>query len=132
VTIASRQTPLSVHLTVQESAARGQSLTAATSPHKAYSASTDDLILQLRLYRIEKIILAGPVGNLCVEAHMPDFIEHGFEVVMVRDPTAGSSNEEGDGYQAALVNWRFLAYALWSTAETVSLIEKTAMEKTAA
>jgi nicotinamidase-related amidase len=100
--------------------------TIVTSPHKVYSASTNDLILQLRRYRIEKIILAGPVGNLCVEAHMRDFIEHGFEVVMVRDATAGTSNEEGDGYQAALVNWRFMAHGLWSTAETVILIEKTA------
>ena len=100
--------------------------TIVTSPHKVYDASTNDLILQLRRYRIEKIVLAGPVGNLCVEAHMRDFIEHGFEVVMVRDATAGTSNEEGDGYQAALVNWRFMAHALWSTAETVSLIEKTA------
>src|SRR5262245_36737760 len=100
--------------------------TVVASPHKAYGASTNDLILQLRRYRIEKIILAGPVGNLCVEAHMRDFIEHGFEVVMVRDATAGTSNEEGDGYQAALVNWRFMADALWSNAEPVSLIEKTA------
>ena len=43
---------------------------------------------------------AGPVGNLCVEAHMRDFIEHGFEVAMVRDATAGACNEEGGGYRA--------------------------------
>jgi biuret amidohydrolase len=100
--------------------------TIVTSPHKAYGASTNDVILQLRRYRIEKIVLAGPVGNLCVEAHMRDFIENGFEVAMVRDATAGATTEEGDGYQAALVNWRFLAHALWSTSETVSLIEKAA------
>ena len=51
--------------------------TIVTSPHKAYGTSTNDMILQLRRYRIEKIVLAGPVGNLCVEAHMRDFIEHG-------------------------------------------------------
>jgi biuret amidohydrolase len=100
--------------------------TIVTSPHKAYGTSTNDMILQLRRYRIEKIILAGPVGNLCVEAHMRDFIEHGFEVAVVRDATAGATNEEGDGYQAALINWRFMAHALWSTAQTVSLIEKIA------
>jgi biuret amidohydrolase len=97
--------------------------TIVTSPHKAYGTSTNDMILQLRRYRIEKIILAGPVGNLCVEAHLRDFIEHGFEVAMVRDATAGTANEEGDGYQAALINWRFIAHALWSTAEVVRLIE---------
>ena len=99
--------------------------TIVTSPHKAYGTSTNDMILQLRRQRIEKIILAGPVGNLCVEAHLRDFIEHGFEVAMVRDATAGTSNEEGDGYQAALINWRFIAHALWSTAEAVGRIEAT-------
>ena len=42
---------------------------------------------------------------------------------MVRDATAGTSNEEGDGYQAAMINWRFLAHALWSTSNAVRLIE---------
>jgi nicotinamidase-related amidase len=97
--------------------------TIVTSPHKAYGTSTNDMILQLRRYRIEQIILAGPVGNLCVEAHLRDFIELGFEVAMVRDATAGARNEEGDGYQAALINWRFLAHALWSTAEAVKRIK---------
>jgi len=104
---------------------RGENAIVA-SPHKAYGTSTNDLILQLRRYRIEKIILAGPVGNLCVEAHLRDFIEQGFEVAMVRDATAGTTNEEGDGYQAALVNWRFIAHALWTTAEAVRLIKASA------
>jgi nicotinamidase-related amidase len=103
--------------------------TIVTSPHKAYGTSTNDMILQLRRYRIEKIVLAGPVGNLCVESHLRDFIEHGFEVAMVRDATAGASNEEGDGYHAALINWRFLAHALWTTAEAVKRIEATAASK---
>jgi nicotinamidase-related amidase len=104
--------------------------TIITSPHKAYGTSTNDMILQLRRYRIEQIILAGPVGNLCVEGHLRDFIEHGFVVAMVRDATAGARNEEGDGYQAALVNWRFLAHALWSTAQTVALVEEAARRRT--
>jgi len=99
--------------------------TIVTSPHKAYGTETNDMIFQLRRYRIEKIVLAGPVGNLCVEAHLRDFIEHGFEVAMIRDATAGARNEEGDGYQAALINWRFLAHALWTTAEAVRRIEAT-------
>lgn len=97
--------------------------TIVSSPHKVYGPSTNDMILQLRRNRIEQIILAGPVGNLCVEAHLRDFIEHGFEVAMVRDATAGARNEEGDGYQAALINWRFMAHALWSTSQTVERID---------
>jgi biuret amidohydrolase len=99
--------------------------TIVTSPHKAYGTSSNDMILQLRRHRIEQIVLAGPVGNLCVEAHLRDFVEYGFEIAMVRDATAGARNEEGDGYQAALINWRFLAHALWSTSEAVTRIEST-------
>ena len=45
---------------------------------------------------------------------------------MVRDATAGARNEEGDGYRAALVNFRALAHALWTTRETVQAIEAAA------
>lgn len=94
--------------------------TIVASPHKVYGTASNDLVLQLRKRRIEKVIVAGPAGNLCVEAHLRDFLENGFEVAMVRDATAGALNEEGDGYQAALVNFRFLAHALWTTEETVA------------
>lgn len=89
--------------------------TVILSPHKVYSSSTNDLILQLRKRRIEKVIIAGPAGNLCVEAHFRDLIENGFEVAAIRDAIGGTSNEEGDGVTAARVNFRFLAHALWST-----------------
>ena len=103
--------------------------TVITSPHKGYSSSTNDMVLQLRRYRIEKIILAGPVGNLCVEGHMRDFIENGFEVGMVRDATGGAVNEEGSGYEAALVNWRFMAHGLWTTDEAVRFMEESGKQK---
>jgi hypothetical protein len=35
----------------------------------------------------------------------------------------GTRNEEGDGYRAALVNFRSLAHAVWTTRETVERIE---------
>jgi len=105
--------------------------TIVSSPHKAYGTATNDLILQLRRRRIEQIILAGPVGNLCVEAHLRDFIEHGFEVAMVRDATAGTTNEEGDGYAAAMVNWRFMAHALWTTEQTLAEIDEAMIERSA-
>ena len=100
--------------------------TVVASPHKVYGTSSNDLVLQLRKRRIEKVILAGPAGNLCVEAHLRDFLEHGFEVAMVRDATAGTKNEEGDGYQAALVNFRFMAHALWTTREAGGLMREAA------
>ena len=96
--------------------------TVITSPHKVYGSSTNDMILQLRKRRIEKVILAGAAGNICVESHFRDLLEQGFEVAMVRDAIGGTSNEEGDGVQAALVNYRFLAHALWTTREAVEKI----------
>jgi len=106
--------------------------TVVASPHKVYGTSSNDLVLQLRKRRIEKVVLAGPAGNLCVEAHLRDFLEHGFEVAMVRDATAGTKNQEGDGYQAALVNFRFMAHALWTTRETVEHMREAAGTKVAA
>jgi nicotinamidase-related amidase len=100
--------------------------TVVASPHKVYGTASNDLVLQLRKRRVEKLILAGPAGNLCVEAHLRDFLEQGFEVAAVRDATAGTTNEEGDGYRAALVNFRFLAHALWTTGEAVGLMREAA------
>ena len=96
--------------------------TVILSPHKVYGSSTNDMILQLRKRRIEKVIMAGPAGNLCVEAHFRDLLENGFEVAMIRDAIGGATNEEGDGVQAALVNFRFLAHALWTTSDAVEML----------
>lgn len=92
--------------------------TVITSRHVSY-APTNDLVLLLRRRGIEKVIMAGPVANLCLEDHMRKLIENGFEVAMVRDAVAAASNEEGDGYRAAMINWRFMANAIWTTSETV-------------
>jgi nicotinamidase-related amidase len=100
--------------------------TVVASPHKVYGTASNDLVLQLRKRRIDKVILAGPAGNLCVEAHLRDFLEQGLEVAVVRDATAGTTNDEGDGYRAALVNFRFLAHALWTTREAVRLMGEAA------
>jgi len=68
--------------------------------------------------------MAGPAGNLCVEAHFRDLLEQGFEVAVIRDAIGGAKNEEGDGVQAALVNFRFMAHALWRAEEAVRLMQK--------
>jgi nicotinamidase-related amidase len=89
--------------------------TVVASPHKVYGPETNDLSLQLRKRGITKIILAGMSANLCVEAHLRELLEQGFEVAVVKDATAAAQVPEGDGYQAALINFRFLASALWTT-----------------
>lgn len=89
--------------------------TIVTSPHKVYGPETNDLVLQLRKRGIEKVILAGMSANLCTESHMRELIEQGFEVAVVSDATAAAQVDEGDGYKAALVNFRFIANTVWST-----------------
>jgi len=92
--------------------------TTIVSRHVTY-APTSDLVYMLRRHKIEKVIMAGPVANLCLEDHMRNLIQNSLEVVMVRDAVAAASNEEGAGYDAAMINWRFMANAVWTTQETV-------------
>lgn len=98
--------------------------TIITSPHKIVGPESNDLVLQLRKHGISQVILAGMAANLCVEGHMRELIEQGFEVVVVRDATAGPRLPEGDGYLSALVNYRYLASATWTTAEAVSALRE--------
>lgn len=97
--------------------------TTVASPHKLYSPAANDLILQLRKQRVDKIILAGMLANLCVESHLRDFLENGFEVAVVRDAVAAPKLPEGDGYAAAIVNYRYIANGLWTTDETVKRLQ---------
>lgn len=96
--------------------------TIVASPHKVYGPQVNDLDLQLRKNGINKIVLAGMSANLCVQAHLYDLLERGYEIAVVRDATAAAKLPEGDGYQAALINFRYVANALWTTDEAVSRI----------
>ena len=94
--------------------------TIIASPHKVYGPEQNDLVLQLRKNRIDQVVLAGMSANLCVESHLRALLEGGFEVAVVRDATAAAILPEGDGYLAALINFRFVANALWTTEEAVA------------
>jgi len=96
--------------------------TIIASPHKVYGPEQNDAALQLRKLRVDQIVLAGMSANLCVESHLRSFLEAGFEVAVVRDATAGAKVPEGDGYLAALINFRMIANAVWSTDEAVDRI----------
>jgi nicotinamidase-related amidase len=89
-----------------------------------YGPQCNDLVLQLRKRRIDKVILAGMMANLCVESHLPELIEQGFEVAVVKDATAAPRHPElGDGYQAAVINFGFLANAVLTTDDAVSAMK---------
>jgi len=94
--------------------------TIVVSPHKIYGPETNDLVLQLRKRSIDTVILGGMSANLCTESHMRELLEQGFEVVVVKDATAAAITPElGDGYQAALVNYGFMANDVITTNEAV-------------
>ncbi len=98
--------------------------TVVCSPHKVYGPENNDVALQLRKRHIDKVILGGMSANLCVEAHMRELLEQGFEVAVVKDATAGARHPElGDGYQAALINYGYMANAVMTTDEAVKAME---------
>ena len=73
---------------------------------------------------IDQVLLAGMSANLCVQAHMHELLEQGFEVAVIKDATAAAQIPEGDGYLAALNNFRFMANAVWTTDEAVKRLSK--------
>jgi len=98
--------------------------TVVVSPHKVWGPQTNDLVLQLRKRRVDKIILAGMLANLCVESHLRELLEQGFEVAVVKDATAAPRHPEiGDGYKAAVINYGFLANAVLTTDDAVKAMK---------
>jgi nicotinamidase-related amidase len=98
--------------------------TIVVAPHRVFGPETNDLVLQLRKRRISKIILGGMLANMCVESHLRELLEQGFEVAVAKDATAAPKHPEwGYGYEAALINYAFLAHAVLTTDETVKAME---------
>jgi nicotinamidase-related amidase len=97
--------------------------TIVVSPHKVYGPQTNDLALQLRKRGISRVVLAGMSANLCVEAHLRQLTEDGFEVHVVKDATAAAQHPElGDGYQAAVINFGYIASSVLTTDETLEAL----------
>ncbi len=94
-----------------------QDYVTVSGPHKVYGPEQNDLSLQLRKQKIDKVILAGMSGNLCVESHMRELLEDGFEVAVVGDATASAIVPGLDGNQAAQTNFRFISSHVYKTAE---------------
>ena len=93
--------------------------TVICSPHKVFGPENNDLILQLQKLKIENVILAGMSANLCVESHLRELLERGFDVAVAADATAAAKVPGLDGMLAALVNFRMLASDVWTTATAV-------------
>lgn len=98
-------------------------------PHKVFGPEQNDLSLQLRKQKIDKVILAGMSGNLCVEAHMRELIEDGFELAVVGDATASAILPELDGNQAAQTNFRMIASHVYKTEDLVKAFAEAKLSK---
>ncbi len=65
--------------------------------------------------------LPGMSANLCVESHLRELLEQGFEVIVVKDATAAAKTANlGDGYAAALTNVGFIANAVVTTEDAIA------------
>ena len=100
--------------------------TVVVSPHKVYGPETNDLVLQLRKRGIDKVILAGMSANLCVESHLRELLEQGFEVAVAKDATAAAVVPGLNGYESAVINYRFLANTVWTTNEACNHMQRAA------
>ncbi|WP_116050886.1 cysteine hydrolase [Amycolatopsis palatopharyngis] len=99
--------------------------TVITSPHKVYGPQNNDLVLQLRKRGISKVVLAGMSANLCVESHLRDLLEQGFEVTVVKDATAAANHPElGDGFAAAITNFNYVANDVVTTEAAVRELKR--------
>ena len=77
------------------------------APRRGFSAFwQSDIDVQLRQHGVERIILAGMAANLCVESHLRDAAEHGYETHVVTD-AVGAAGEEA--LAAAQLNFRMHA-----------------------
>ncbi|MCK0192364.1 cysteine hydrolase [Arenibacter sp. F20364] len=93
------------------------------SPHKVYGPENNDLVLQLRKQKIDKVILGGMSGNLCVESHMRELLECGFEVAVVGDATGSAKLPNLDGDQAAQTNFVMMASEVYTTSQLEVVLE---------
>ena len=99
--------------------------TIVVAPHRVFGPETNDLVLKLRKRRMSKVILGGMLANMCVESHLRELLEQGFEVAVAKDATAAPKHPEwGYGYEAALINYAFLAHAVLTTDQSVKAIEQ--------
>lgn len=98
--------------------------TIVLSPHKALSGFwANDIQIQLRQRDVQTIIMGGMAANLCVESHLRDAAENGFDVIVVKDAVAGPGQAAMD---AAYVNYDFIATGVATTAEVVKALNAAA------
>jgi nicotinamidase-related amidase len=72
-----------------------------------------------------EVILGGMLANMCVESHLRELIEQGFEVAVVKDATAAPKHPTwGYGYTAALINYAYLAHAVLRADQVIDAMKR--------
>jgi nicotinamidase-related amidase len=98
--------------------------TIVMNPHKGLSNFwTGDAALQLRQYGVQTIIMAGMSANLCVESHLRDAVENGFDVIVIVDATAGAGPHSK---KAAMINYEFIAHEITTTDDIIKRLAEAA------
>jgi len=101
--------------------------TVVLNPHKGLSNFwTGDAAIQLRMYGIKTIIMYGMSANMCVESHARDAIENGFDLIIIADATAAAGDA---AYEAALINYEFLAMEVVTTEQIVKRLKAAKKEE---
>lgn len=100
------------------------------SSHKHLSGFwTNDIHAQFTKRGIDKIVLAGMFANLCVESHLRDTVENGYEVLVVKDAT-GAPGEEM--LEAARTNYEMIAHETAEADDVTSRLANAASSTVAA
>lgn len=96
------------------------------NPHKIFGPQNNDLVLQLRKNKINKVVLGGMSTNLCLESHLRHLIEVGFEVALVADASASAVMPGINSFEASLTSFRMIGSHVFSTEEFVNEMQKSA------
>ncbi len=89
----------------------------ATGTRSDEAALWEDILCLAVILGRRQVLLAGTSADLCVQVHMHELLEQGFEVAVIKYATAAAQIPESDGNVAALSNFRFMANAVWTTDE---------------
>lgn len=87
------------------------------NPHKIYGPQNSDLSLQLRKYKVQKVLMAGMSTNLCLESHTRQLLEEGFEVAVIADASGSAKLPGLDTFKGALMNLRMITSHIFTTEE---------------
>ena len=100
------------------------------SSHKHLSGFwTNDIQAQFTKRGIDTIVLAGMFANLCVESHLRDAVENGYEVLVVKDATGAPGQEM---LEAARTNYEMIAHETAEADDVTSRLVDTASSTVAA